>query len=90
MLPVVRGEAETTRQIVLYRVVLVAFTLVGRPLASARSTSVPRVVLGAVFLGLAWQLRRQPTRRHAGVLFHYSLLYLALLFVAAAVDPVIL
>jgi protoheme IX farnesyltransferase len=46
--------------------------------------------LGAVFLGLAWQLRRQPTRRHAGVLFHYSLLYLALLFVAAALDPVIL
>ena len=31
-----------------------------------------------------------PTRRNAGVLFHYSLLYLALLFVAAALDPVLL
>ena len=31
--------------------------------------------------------RRNPTRRSAGLLFHYSLLYLALLFVAMAVDP---
>ena len=89
MLPVVRGEAETTRQIVLYSVGMVAFTLaVGLSLGPLYSAAA--ALLGAVFLGLAWQLRRQPTRRHAGVLFHYSLLYLALLFVAAAVDPVIL
>ncbi len=89
MLPVVKGEAETTRQIVWYSLVLVAFTLaVGfwlGPVYSAAAT-----VLGAVFLALAWHLRRTPTRRNAGVLFHYSLLYLALLFVAAAVDPVLL
>jgi len=89
MLPVVRGEAETTRQIVLYSVGMVAFTIaVGLSLGALYS--VAAAALGAVFLVLAWQLRRQPTRRHAGVLFHYSLLYLALLFVAAAVDPVIL
>jgi protoheme IX farnesyltransferase len=89
MLPVVRGEAETTRQIVVYSVGLVAFTLVvGLSLGPLYSAAA--AVLGAVFLVLAWQLRRQPTRRHAGVLFHYSLLYLALLFVAAAVDPVLL
>ncbi len=89
MLPVVRGEAETTRQIVLYSVGMVAFTLaVGLSLGPLYS--VAAALLGAVFLGLAWQLRRHPTRRHAGVLFHYSLLYLALLFVAAAVDPVLL
>jgi heme o synthase len=89
MLPVVRGEAETTRQIVLYSLGLVAFTLLAGlslgPLYSAAAA-----VLGAVFVGLALQLRRQRTRRHAGLLFHYSLLYLALLFVAAALDPVIL
>ncbi len=89
MLPVVRGEAETTRQIVLYSVGMVAFTLaVGLSLGPVYSAAA--ALLGAVFLGLAWQLRRRPTRRHAGVLFHYSLLYLALLFVAAAVDPVLL
>ncbi len=47
-------------------------------------------VLGSAFLWLAWELRRDPTRRRAGILFHYSLAYLALLFVAAALDPVLL
>ena len=45
------------------------------------------VVLGAVFLGLAVRLRKQVTPRRAGVLFHYSLAYLALLFIAAAAAP---
>jgi protoheme IX farnesyltransferase len=89
MLPVVRGEAETTRQIVVYSAVLVAFTLaVG--LSFGVIYTVAAAVLGAVFLELAWQLRREPTRRRAVVLFHYSLAYLALLFVAAAVNPLIL
>jgi hypothetical protein len=35
---------------------------------------------------LALRLARTPSRRGAALLFHYSLLYLALLFVAAAVD----
>jgi len=50
---------------------------------------VAALVLGGIFLGLALQLRRAATPRHAGVLFHYSLLYLALLFAAAALDPVL-
>jgi protoheme IX farnesyltransferase len=89
MLPVVKGDEETTRQIVWYSLVLVSFTLaVGLWLGPVYS--VAAVLLGGVFLGMAWQLRRSPTRRNAGVLFHYSLLYLALLFVAAAIDPVLL
>ena len=89
MLPVVRGDAETTRQIVWYSVALVAFTLVvGLSLGPVYSGAA--ALLGAVLLAMAVRLRREPTRRNAGVLFHYSLLYLALLFVAAAVDPVIL
>ena len=47
-------------------------------------------LLGGYFLLLAWRLRRDGGRRDAVVLFHYSLAYLALLFVAAAVDPVVL
>ena len=39
---------------------------------------------------LAVQLRRDPSRRRAAVLFHYSLAYLALLFVAAAIDPMVM
>ena len=89
MLPVVRGERETTRQIVVYSVLLVAFTLaVGFWFGPVYVGAA--VVLGGLFLWLAWQLRREPSRRRAGLLFHYSLLYLALLFVAAAVNPVVL
>ena len=89
MLPVVRGERETTRQILIYSVVLVAFTVVVGLWLGPLYT-VAAAVLGAAFLWLAVQLRRNASRRHAAVLFHYSLAYLALLFVAAALDPVLL
>jgi heme o synthase len=89
MLPVVRGDEETTRQILLYSLVLVAFsTWVGLWLGPVYTCAA--VVLGGILLWLSWIVRREPSRRNAGVLFHYSLLYLALLFVAAAVDPVLL
>ena len=88
MLPGTRGDRETTRQILLYSVVLVAFTVaVGWWLGPVYT--VVAVLLGAYFLLLAWQLRRDTSRRRAVVLFHYSLAYLALLFVAAAVDPLL-
>jgi protoheme IX farnesyltransferase len=87
MLPVVRGERETTKQIVLYTIVLVAVTAapflygtLGLPYLVAA------VALGAAFFVLALGLRRRPTPRRAALLFHFSLLYLALLFVAMALD----
>jgi protoheme IX farnesyltransferase len=90
MLPVVRGDDETARQIVWYSLVLVAVTLLPFAwhtvgvlyLASA-------LLLGALFLRLAWRLQRETTTARAGALFRYSLLYLALLFVALAIDPLI-
>jgi protoheme IX farnesyltransferase len=89
MLPGTRGDGETRRQILLYSLGLVAFTLVVGfwlgPLYTIAAAG-----LGAYFLLLAWRLRRDATRRDAVVLFHYSLAYLALLFVAAAIDPLIL
>ena len=89
MLPVVRGDRETARQIVLYSLVMVAFTVfVGVWLGPLYT--VAAIVLGAVFIALALLLRRDLSRAHAKVLFHYSLLYLALLFTAAALDPVLL
>jgi heme o synthase len=47
------------------------------------------VVLGALFLGFAIALARATTPARARHLFSYSLLYLALLFVALALDPII-
>jgi protoheme IX farnesyltransferase len=90
MLPVVRGERETVRQIVLYSVVLLAVTVA--PFAAGSFGLVYLVAalaLGGLFLALALGLARAASRRRAGLLFHYSLLYLALLFVAAALDTVI-
>ena len=87
MLPVVRGERETTRQIVLYSVAMVLFTVaVGAWLGWLYTGAA--VILGGGFLALAVQLRRNASRRQAMLLFHYSLAYLALLFLAAALDPV--
>jgi protoheme IX farnesyltransferase len=91
MLPVVRGERETTRQILVYSGVLVGVTLL--PLAWAMFGLVyatAALVLGGLFIVLAWRLRLDPAPRRAALLFHYSLAYLALLFVAMALDPIVL
>jgi protoheme IX farnesyltransferase len=91
MLPVVRGERETARSIVLYSFVLVAVTLLpvlGRTLGLVYLLSA--LALGLLFLALALALQRQTTPARARRLFSYSLAYLALLFVAMAVDPVVL
>jgi protoheme IX farnesyltransferase len=88
MLPVVRGDRETARQILLYSIALVAFTIaVGFWLGVVYT--VAAVVLGATLLALAALLRRDLTRARAFALFHYSLAYLALLFAAAAIDPLL-
>jgi protoheme IX farnesyltransferase len=90
MLPVVRGARETTRQIVLYSVVLVAVTVVPFVWGTLGLVYLgAALALGAAFLLLAVRLRRETTPRQAAVLFHFSLLYLALLFVAMAVDPLL-
>src|SRR5205823_506233 len=51
--------------------------------------AVAAVALGAVFAWLAVALWRATTKPNAVRLFHYSLLYLALLFIAMAIDPVL-
>jgi protoheme IX farnesyltransferase len=90
MLPVVRGEAETNRQIVIYSVVLVAVSLVLVPLASMGAVYVATaVLLGGVFLALALRLYRRPRPSASRALFLYSIAYLALLFVAVAVDALV-
>jgi protoheme IX farnesyltransferase len=90
MLPVTRGDRETARQILLYTVVLVIVTLV--PVAVGLfgpAYGVAAAVLGGVFAWYALELRRTMERAAAVRLFHYSLLYLALLFVAMALDPIL-
>jgi len=90
MLPVVAGEAATLRRILGYTAILVAASVV--PFATGVFGPLylaAAVVLGGLFLALAWSLTRAPSKRGAAAVFHYSLLYLALLFVAAALSPLV-
>jgi protoheme IX farnesyltransferase len=90
MLPVVKGDRETTRQIVLYSLVLFGVTLLPFAWRTAGFAYLGTAcVLGGAFLWLAWKLRREPTPARAKALFHYSLAYLALLFAALALNPVL-
>jgi protoheme IX farnesyltransferase len=90
MLPVVKGEAATRRQIVAYTLVLAAFTLL--PVATGFLGAVYAVgaaALGAGFVALAVHLLRTPSRRAALRLYLSSLAYLALLFCVMAADRVL-
>ena len=87
MLPVVRGTAETARQILIYSVLLVAVTLVFGPIGDMGPLYLTAaVVLGAVFIYLAVRLVQHCTEKVAMQLFRYSITYLGLLFTAMAVD----
>jgi protoheme IX farnesyltransferase len=90
MLPVVRGPRATARQMLGYTVAMAVLTLVpGFVGTFGLVYLVSAGLLGGVFCVLAWRLWRGGTAARAAVLFHYSLLYLALLFVAVAVDAAI-
>jgi heme o synthase len=87
MLPVVRGEAETRRQILLYSVLLYAVTQL--PFCAGGFGAIYLVgslVLGAVFMAGAYLLYRSADRRSALRLYLFSLAYLALLFGAMVAD----
>jgi protoheme IX farnesyltransferase len=87
MLPVVRGSDATLRRIVAYTAALVAASAVPSALGIFGWLYLAgALVLGAIFLALAVGLRRSYSRRRAALLFHWSLLYLALLFAVAALD----
>jgi protoheme IX farnesyltransferase len=87
MLPVVRGEAETRRQIVLYTLLLVAVTVL--PFAGGlfgAAYLAAALALGGAFAALALRLRRRSDRRSALRVYLFSLAYLAALFAAMVVD----
>jgi heme o synthase len=87
MMPVVRGEAETRRQILLYTGLLGVLTLL--PVAFGFFGAIYAVAalgLGAAFLVLAVRLQRLADRRSALRTYLFSLAYLAALFCAMVLD----
>ena len=95
MLPVVRGSAETTRQIFLYTILLVAISLIFFAVAKMGLIYlVAAVVMGALFLWHAGRLARtvsaEGTTTGAIHLYKFSISYLTVLFAAVAVDALVL
>jgi protoheme IX farnesyltransferase len=87
MLPVVRGEDETRRQILLYSVLLYAVTQL--PFCAGGFGAiylVASLVLGGGFIGGAVVLYRRADRATALKLYLFSLAYLAALFLAMVAD----
>jgi protoheme IX farnesyltransferase len=95
MLPVVKGIPETTRQIGLYAILMVAISLVLWAVARMGAIYLAAaVVLGAIFLWQAYGLWRRGASEEASTagairLYKYSISYLSLLFLAVAVDALV-
>jgi protoheme IX farnesyltransferase len=90
MLPVVRGERRTAVAIVRYTLLLVGITLL--PFLTGELGWLylgAAAALGIAFLGLAVRLLRDTTPARARTVFSFSLTYLALLFVAMGLDPIV-
>ncbi|MBK9548082.1 MAG: protoheme IX farnesyltransferase [Gemmatimonadetes bacterium] len=88
MMPNVHGVPETKRQMLLYTLMLIPFTLMPAVVGiQGLFYGVAATLLGARFLQLCWVIAKEdgvtPTTWR---LYKYSLSYLALLFVAMAVD----
>jgi len=87
MMPVVRGEAETRRQILIYSILLYAVTQL--PFCAGGLGTIylaASMVLGIAFVYGALRLYRRADRRSALILYLFSLAYLALLFASMVAD----
>ncbi len=87
MLPVTHGSEYTRLQALLYTVLLTAVSLM--PFAvhmSGIAYAVAAVVLDAIFIAYAWELKQRYSDALARKMFRYSIVYLSLLFAAMLVD----
>ena len=87
MLPVTHGQQFTRLHILLYSIALLATTLLPYIVGmSGWLYLIAAVVLGAMFVGYAFQLYRAYSDALSRKLFRFSILYLSLLFAALLVD----
>lgn len=90
MMPVVASFKKTSAQILVYTALVAAVSLVFAWTAGMGPLYwVAAVVLGGVFLAYSWRLWREPDEARAMKLFHWSITYVTLLFVAMAADQLI-
>jgi len=89
MLPIVKGEAETYRQIELYTIALVLLTL-AMPFLHAGGAifAVVAAGCGAIFVWKAVRARRAANVPSAWGVFGYSIVYLFVLFLGVIADAI--
>ena len=89
MMPVVRGEQETRKQIFIYTIVLVAVTLL-LPIFKIAGTFylISALVLGGALLYTAWAVWKEGGNKLAWRMYKWSSMYLAFIFLAIMIDAV--
>lgn len=94
MAPVVKSDVQVTRDIIVYTYAMVGSSLLLIPLAPMGVVYiVTAVVIGAVFIALAHRFAAlakagdEHLNDFAMKLFHWSITYLSILFLAVAIDP---
>mgnify|MGYP001383150042 CR=1 FL=1 len=87
MMPVVAGEAETRRQILIYAILLAPLALAPALIGmTSMAYGILTAALGLNFIRLSWVLYRRPDDAAAKRLFAFSILYLFLLFLGLVID----
>jgi len=90
MMPVVAGEAETRRQILIYAILLAPLAVSPAFIGMASlAYGILAAMLGLNFVRLSWTLYRRPHEAASKRLFAFSILYLFLLFLALVVDHLV-
>jgi protoheme IX farnesyltransferase len=90
MLPVVRGEKETSRQILLYTIELVGLTLLLALFGLGGSIYlVGAAVLGGWLLLAAWKVWKEGGNKLAWKMYRQSSMYLAFIFMFLMVDALL-
>jgi protoheme IX farnesyltransferase len=90
MLPVVAGDEETKRQILLYTLITVGTSLLLVPVQMmGLAYLVMALALGGIFTAYVAKMMRNDTTSARWALYRFSLLYLFLLFVAMMVDRLV-
>ena len=90
MMPVVAGERETRRQILIYAVLLAPLAVVPSMIGMASiAYGTLSAALGINFIRLSWTLYRKPSDDAAKRLFGFSILYLFLLFFGLVIDRLV-
>ena len=90
MMPVVRGELETRRQILVYTIELVIVTLLLPILNLAGNIYlVSSLVLGSALIYAAWAVWKQGGNKVAWRMYKWSSTYLVFIFLAIMIDAVV-